>query len=327
MPRICYTPCNFRPQTLHLIAAAVGIIEELVGQGYDLTVRQLYYQMVARDLFPDSWVDVEYNRRNGLDATTKNTMKNYKKFCGVISDARRAGLIDWDAIVDRGRNLQGWPSWSSPGHRMRSAAASYNTDKWATQPHRVEVWVEKDALLGVFGQACAQYQVPHTSCRGYTSDSEIWAAAQRLRKYDEDGQPPIVLQFSDHDPSGVDMERDITDRLYLFARREVEVRRIAFTWAQVQEMQPPPNPAKETDPRHKNYEERFGNESWELDAIAPPELSQIIVNAIEDVLDRDAWDAAIAEEETGREELELVARNFPAAVRYVQRREDLSKGE
>lgn len=319
MPRICYTPCNFKQKTLYLISDADAIIDELVGQGYDLTVRQLYYLMIARDKFPDSWIDETYNRKNGLDPRTKNTIKNYKKFCGVISDARRAGLVDWDAIVDRGRNLSGWSSWDSPGARMTSAAHSFALDKWADQPRRVEVWVEKDALLGVFQKACSQYSVPFTSCRGYTSDSEIWAAAQRLRGYAKNGQEPLVLQFSDHDPSGLDMERDIADRLYLFARQEIEVRRIAFTWDQVQEFGPPPNPAKETDARFAKYSEEYGDDSWELDAIAPPSLSEIITNAIEEVMDQEAWSAAEAEEEKGREQLMLVGRNFNKAVRYLER--------
>jgi hypothetical protein len=321
MPRICYTPCNFQAKTQYLIAEADAMVTELMQQGYDLTVRQLYYLMIGRDKFPDTWIDTAYNLKHGLDPNTKNTLKNYKKFCGIISDARRAGLIDWTAIVDRGRNLQTFGSWTSPAHMMRSAANGYAIDKWADQPHRVEVWVEKDALLGVFGRACAALDVPYTSCRGYTSDSEIWAAAQRLRKYDENGQKPIVLQFSDHDPSGLDMERDIADRLYLFARREIEVRRIAFTWAQVQEFDPPPNPAKETDARFEKYQDEYGDSSWELDAIAPPDLATIIEEAVLAIRDEDLWQESEARESKEREELLLVSDNFHSAVKYLRSRE------
>lgn len=319
MPHICYTPRKFQGKTLYLISSADAIITELVTQGYDLTVRQLYYLMIARDLFPDTWIDRAYNLKHGLDPDTKNTLKNYKKFCGVVSDARRAGLLDWSAIVDRGRNLQSWASYPSAAARMRSAARTYARDKWGDQEYRVEVWVEKDALLGVFGQACMEVEVPYTSCRGYTSDSEIWAAAQRLRGYAENGQTPIVLQFSDHDPSGVDMERDIADRLYLFARREIEVRRIAFTWEQVQQFNPPPNPAKETDARFARYQEQYGDESWELDAIAPPDLATIIKNAVLDIRDEEQWEESVRLEDEEREGLTLLGENFDKAVRYVKK--------
>lgn len=317
MPLICYQPKRFAAKTLYLIGEAVAAIDELVGQGYDLTVRQLYYLMIARDKFPDTWIDREYNLKHGLDPDTKNTMKNYKKFCGVVSDARRAGLIDWSAIVDRGRALQSWAFYRNPAHRMRSAANSYAIDLWKDQPRRVEVWVEKDALLGVLERVCSEYGVPYTSCKGYTSDSEIWAAAQRLREYRKNGQEPVVLQLSDHDSSGIDMERDISDRLYLFAREDIEVHRVAFTWDQVQEFNPPPNPAKETDPRFKQYQEKYGDDSWELDAIAPPDLHRIIGTAIESFRDDDLWTAAVRRQEKEREQLTLVADHFPQAVRLL----------
>ncbi len=135
MPKICYTPVNFADKTLKLIALANDIIENYQAQGYDLTLRQLYYQLVSKDILP-------------------NRQSEYKRLGGIISDARRAGLIDWLAIVDRTRYLRGLSHWASPADIVNSAAYSFRFDKWADQDRRVEVWIEKDALVGVFERVC-----------------------------------------------------------------------------------------------------------------------------------------------------------------------------
>jgi hypothetical protein len=161
---------------------------------------------------------------------------------------------------------------------MQAAARSFALDKWAKQPTRIEVWVEKEALAGVVGQAADRHDVPWFSCRGYVSQSELWAAGARLKGYIAKGQNVVVLHLGDHDPSGIDMTRDIKDRLELFietdwlyeemtvnkatvgeiradmvvrceGRLPLEVRRIALNMDQVEEYDPPPNPAKLTDSR------------------------------------------------------------------------------
>jgi hypothetical protein len=84
MPIIKYKDFNFRSASLSVIELANSIIAEYQAQGYDLTLRQLYYQFVARGIIPNS--DAEY-----------------KKLGSVINDGRLAGLIDWDSITDRTR--------------------------------------------------------------------------------------------------------------------------------------------------------------------------------------------------------------------------------
>jgi hypothetical protein len=225
MPLIQYEPWRASLASLKVIGNVNTILAEYGRQGYDMTLRQVYYQMIARDLFPDSWIDEKYNLRMGLDPKTKNTIKNYKNLGVLIGKARRAGMIDWYAIVDRTRNLRGNSHWDNPASVIRSAANGYRRDLWENQPHRVEVWVEKDALIGVIERACRDLDISFFACKGYTSDPELWSAGQRLMAYRNGGQEPIVLHFGDHDPSGIDMTRDITDRLLMFSEDRVEVRR------------------------------------------------------------------------------------------------------
>jgi hypothetical protein len=322
MPRIRYVPKNFGPAALGVIREANAIIADYAAQGYDLTLRQLYYQFVSRDLLP-------------------NRQSEYKRLGDIINDARLAGLVDWEAIVDRTRNIRALPHWSDPAAIVKAAANSFAVDKWAEQPRRVEVWIEKDALVGVFEPVCEELDVPLFSCRGYTSQSEVWGAAQRLQAYLMAGQEVVILHFGDHDPSGLDMTRDIRERLRLFllhdwisyederhtwtSREErkswlmrehgdsswdarLDVRRLALTWEEVERYSPPPNPAKSTDARYyRKYSEEFGHESWELDALEPAVLGQLVRDEVDTILDHDRWDASVAREQAGAARLQAVS--------------------
>jgi hypothetical protein len=313
--RIRYKTWNPGTSTQRAIANANRVCADFMAQGYDLTLRQVYYQFVSHDLFPDdrtwTWTGVKWVRDpNG----SKNADPNYKWLGEIVNDARLAGMLDWDYIVDRARNLYAHSHWGSPGDIIRSAANGFALDKWNDQDCRVEVWVEKDALSGIIGRAADAYDCAWFACKGYVSQSEMWGAAQRIRRYIAGGQNVVILHLGDHDPSGIDMTRDIRERITDFLHQdwlndhmpdvstagwsEVEesmceglrkddvrypflVDRIALNWDQIEEYSPPPNPAKLTDSRSKTYVEQYGYESWELDALDPPVLAGLIRDHIE----------------------------------------------
>lgn len=275
--RIAYIRKGFHDSTLQVISWANEIIAQYQAQGLDLTLRQLYYQMVARDLIP-------------------NEQKEYKRLGSIVADGRLAGLISWRAIEDRTRNLQGNTHWESPAQIIRGAVNGYRIDKWADQPHRVEVWIEKDALVGVIAPVCRRLDVDYFSCRGYTSLSEMWQAGQRLARYIARDQAPIILHLGDHDPSGIDMTRDIEDRLEMFAGSPITVKRIALNRDQVEQYGPPPNPAKITDSRAGAYIAEHGRQSWELDALEPTALQQLIEDHVADWRDEALYQQALERE-------------------------------
>jgi len=291
VPKIKYQDFKFRPASLALIETAIKIIVEYQQQGFDLTLRQLYYQFVSRDVIP-------------------NTQKSYKNLGSIVNDARLAGLIDWDTIVDRTRELRTLSHWNDPSDIVKACAKQFNIDRWARQKYRPEVWIEKDALLGVFERVCRELDVPLFSCRGYTSQSEMWRAAQRMLAYHRRKQTPIIFHFGDHDPSGKDMSRDIVDRIELFTGKSLEFERLALNMDQVDQYAPPPNPAKITDSRASAYIAEFGDESWELDALEPAVLAALVRAAIEGVVDQDRMNEATAEQTRHRETLSLVADRF-----------------
>lgn len=297
--KICYEDKNFGPARLEAIDHANGIIAEYQADGYQLTLRQLYYQFVSRDLIA-------------------NKQSEYKKLGAIISEGRRAGLIDWEAIVDLTRKLEQLPTWESPAAILAEDARFFRYDRWETQPYYVEVWFEKDALMGVFERVSQELRVPFFSCRGYTSDSEVWSAAQRLQSKTDDGKEVVILHFGDHDPSGLDMTRDIRDRLSLFGAGSVDVQRLALNMNQIKRYNPPPNPAKDTDSRFEGYRREFGNQSWELDALEPRVLAGLVRDNVHALLDTDEWDAAIDRERKARGQLRAISDNYSKITKNLK---------
>lgn len=287
--KICYREINFRPSSLQLIEKVNSIISEYQEMGYSLTLRQVYYQLVARDMIP-------------------NNERSYKNLGNLISDGRMAGLIDWQAIEDRTRNLRKNSHWDTPGDIINSAAYSFAYDKWEEQDNYVEVWVEKDALVGIVGKVCSDLDIPYFSCRGYVSQSEMWAAAQRLERMAESKYIHII-HLGDHDPSGKDMSRDIYDRLDTFGV-SVEFERIALNYDQIEEFDPPPNPTKLTDSRASGYIADYGYECWELDALRPEIIENLIRESVTAKCNLELLQEAREREMEARRTLRAVARDW-----------------
>lgn len=302
MPRISYIDKRFNALSLVLIRQANDILEEFYEKDLSLTLRQLYYQFIARDLFPESWRD--------KNTGSKNNPRSYKRFGYLISNARLSGLIDWYSIEDRTRNLRRNSHWSNPGAVIRSAARSFMLDHWKGQDYRVEVWIEKDALIGVISDICQKLDVNYFACKGYVSQSEMWNASQRFLKYERNDQTPVIIHLGDHDPSGIDMSRDIDDRQYTFEVSKFILRRIALNMDQVEKYNPPPNPAKFTDSRCTEYVAKYGSDSWELDALDPETLRDLIEETVLEYRDEDIYLNVINQENAYREILDKVEKNW-----------------
>lgn len=291
MPLLTYTRKRFRDDTLDVIEQAREICEDYAAQGYQLTLRQVYYQFVAKGLLP-------------------NSDRSYKRLGSIVNEARLAGLLDWDHISDRTRSLRRTNTWQSPSQIIEASASQFKRDLWEVsgQLSRPQVWVEKDALVDVVARAAEPLHAPYFSCRGYVSQSEMWRAGRRIREQVLEGFEPVVFHLGDHDPSGIDMSRDIAERLSLFAETPVRVERIALTMAQIQQYSPPPNPAKLTDSRGTDYVARYGYQSWELDALQPQALVALIASHVEaEIDDQGAWDQVLAEDQSTRDRMQDVA--------------------
>ncbi len=295
MPKTTYIEKNFTAKTMEIITNANDILCEYEEDGFDLTLRQLYYQFVARGLIA-------------------NKQTEYKRLGGIISDARLAGLIDWSQIKDRTRELKINNHWNDPGEIIDACANQFQIDKWAEQPYHIEVWVEKEALGAVVGQMCDRLDVGHFACKGYVSASEMWAASQRIGRATRQGKEAVIIHLGDHDPSGIDMTRDIQERQDLFLEYDfakcIRMRRIALNMDQVEEYNPPPNPAKLTDSRVGGYVKEYGKNSWELDALEPRVIQALIKAEVEGYRDEDLWQKAIDKENEYKGIMARVARDW-----------------
>jgi hypothetical protein len=216
MARICYRPKKFNADHRAIIDKANEIIESYQEQGFDLTLRQLYYQFISQDIFP-------------------NNEKSYDRLGSIINDARLAGEVDWNAIKDRTRGVEEKSKWDNPGEIVGTCVRAYGIDMWVGQTYRPWCFIEKDALSGIFDATCKQYDVPLLSCRGYLSQSEAWNTGRRLKDQIADDYMPIIFHFGDHDPSGLDMTEDLRNRMAMFAETDVELRRIALNRDQIEQ--------------------------------------------------------------------------------------------
>jgi len=297
MPKRAYKNIRFRSDSLDLIDKVNYIVAEYEAQGYELTLRQVYYQLVARGFIP-------------------NNERSYKNLGNLINDGRLAGLIDWYSIVDRTRYIRRNSHWGTPQSVISSAKYSYMLDRWEEQPNYVEVWVEKDALIGIVSQICKKLDVPHFSCRGYTSQSEMWSAAQRFIAQDQ-RESRTIIHLGDHDPSGIDMTRDIQERLEMFGA-DVEVKRVALTMEQIETFNPPPNPTKVTDARSNGYIERFGYECWELDALEPKVITTLIENEVTALLDQEIFDEVEWRERQDKRNIQMICDRYDQVVSYLR---------
>lgn len=283
---------SFSDASIKTVLTVNDILAEYKRQGYKLSLRQLYYQLVARDYIP-------------------NNQRSYKNLGSLVSNARQAGLIDWDMIEDRGRSTEINGHWDNPADIIYSAARSFRIDKWEDQDYHIEVMVEKDALSGVLEPVCRDLDIGITANKGYSSSSTMYEIGKRLQRQESYSKKICVIYLGDHDPSGIDMTRDVEERLRMYSEvDEIEVVRLALNWDQIEQWNPPENPAKETDSRFGAYASQFGESSWELDAIEPVTLAELVQDAVLERRDEDAWQAAVEQENAWREELHEFARRY-----------------
>jgi len=325
-----------------------SIIEEYQAQDYILTLRQLYYQLVTRDIIP-------------------NIQSEYAKLSKLLKEGRMAGIVDWDAIEDRLRKTSTPASWNNPKSIIRSALYQYAKPRMQDQENYIEVWVEKDALSGVLKRITEKYHIPILVNRGYSSVSAMFDSYERFKKAFDNKQKARILYLGDYDPSGIDMIRDIRDRIKeFFSNRDFKIKifdyldidkryliydeveseinaedfkedddirdyvydkaydlyfekwfsenftvePIALTIEQIRLYNPPPNPAKTTDPRAKKFIKDLGSTSWEVDALPPTTLNEILENKILDNIDLQKYNQIVSEEQDDKNKIENLLKNM-----------------
>jgi len=297
-----YEERRFAAKTAKVIEQANEIMAEYDGE---MTLRQLHYQFVARDLH-------------------ENTMQNYKKLGDILRNARMAGRVDWDLMQDRTRSTVGW----SGGYRNAGQAASYlqyryKEDLWESQSVLVEIWLEKDALSDVISDPASEYRLDYFATKGYPSISELKRSADKFKRAIARGKKVIILYLSDHDPEGLHMPQQVGEALEEFGA-DVEIRRLGLTMDQINEFQPPPSFAKKKSSRLQEYKDATGtNRAWELDALKPSVIQNLIRAEVEPMIDYDAWNAVKESEEYQKTLLVKLGERWNEVQEFLEDDDDL----
>lgn len=276
-----------------------GVVNEYIAMEIKLTNRQLYYQLVGKDYIP-------------------NADEVYRRICAFLTDSRYAGLIDWDAIEDKDRIPEKHSEWKNVNSLVDSAISSYRLPRWSNQDYYVEMYCEKKAGINVLQPIADKWHIYFGFNKGYSSASAMYDLAKRIGEQIKNEKKAVVLYFGDHDPSGIDMVRDIGKRIIEFlvcgdepldplgddeGDPNFRIIPVALTMEQIKKYKPPPNPAKITDPRAKKYIKEFGKVSWELDSLNAMELRKIAEKSVLQYLDKKKYNAWIDKEEREKQAL------------------------
>lgn len=329
----------WRAEKQQLAAYIVDVCETYLENGDTLTLRQLYYQLVARDVIP-------------------NHIKAYKKIGAIKDDLVYSGYLDWSVFEDRGRQPHIAYYENSVEGSLQRTLSSYVLNRQAGQPRAIEVWSEKDAISGILKSVTDPYTIRLVINKGYNSSTSMHEAYRRFAKTILDDRKVTILYFGDHDPSGLDMIRDIRDRLifmlcngellddkiakwwefcnyslsdvilsdpkysviydyletedipehvvrltwegitslFLEEKEALEVKHIGLTQEQIAKYNPPPNPAKIKDPRAKSYIAKHGQVSWEVDALSPNVMREIVSREIREAMDLEIYQDVLERE-------------------------------
>lgn len=279
MALIAFKSINFNALSRRYIDQCNQILARYAALGLRMTLRQLYYQMVTANVIV-------------------NSQRSYKRLGELVSNARLAGKIDWDAIEDRVRVPSMPDEYTGIQHLLTESIAKYRKQRWKEQPYYIELWVEKDALANVLWPLAEEFHIVLMVNRGYSSQSAMYESALRFGRKVNEGKLCHLYYLGDFDPSGNDMVRDIRERFDMFglSTDAISVHKIALTMDQIRDHELPPNPLKVTDPRAVKYEEEFGDESWEVDALPPDVLQAEIRLRIEPMIDKKLMTAVLAKE-------------------------------
>jgi hypothetical protein len=311
--KLCTQPHKFRQNPENgrkysiqfIVDEAIKLVDLYAADGFRPTLRQLFYRLVTNQIL-------------------LNCKPDYRNLGRWLNCAKGAGILDWDAIEDRTRYLRGRERYSTTDECKADAAKRWHMDFWVGQFNRPEIWIEKDALLGIIKPICDRYDVRFYSLRGWGRPSDNFEASRRFLA-DYKSEPGrivnVIFHLGDYDPTGCAVTPQIETAVKNYARQLssadngcdfdafVDVRRIGLTKDQIKEYTLAPNrigdekedvdkEAKEdkkaAESRRKQYllDNDGCPDTWELDALDPKQLQDIVEKAIQSCInDQPAWDA------------------------------------
>ena len=255
-------------------AKSLRLLEQIkeVIEGYDfaLTLRQIYYQLVAKQIIP-------------------NEQKYYGQLSRLCVIGRDERMLPEDMFADRLRQIDKPSAWKNLKDFMVTVKWAYSKDKWIDQDKYIEIWTEKDALRGVIDTVTHAFGVGLLVVRGQVSRTAIYESYKRISKQVMDGKECHLYYFGDFDPSGLSIYDSLVERLERFGPlgTDIHFERIALTADQIAEYNLPQDPAKQSDPNYRKFVAKYGDNVVELDSLPPDALRDLIKDCIRPNIDED----------------------------------------
>jgi hypothetical protein len=283
---------------------------EVLTKEWPATVRQTFYALIAI-------------------AAIQNSDPDYKRLSRLLTEARKDGRISYEWIVDRSRPTYSPNVFKDPEAYAQVVAVAYHRDYWTMQPNHVEIWSEKDAIIGSIEPATDKFGVIVRVARGFNSTTRVREVAQGLLAV---RKPKHIFYIGDHDPSGCMAEAEVLQRvmwhycdlqglrafapptyaetLEIAKDSHIHMRRLAIHKQDITKFNLPPQVVKDTDSRAAWFEKKYGPDTVELNALPPTELRTRISRAIRSLLDKEAWDRAMRVEKVEQASIADIARSF-----------------
>jgi hypothetical protein len=264
---------------------------EIVTEIEPCSVRQAFYQATVRGI-------------------VEKAEAGYDKVERALVKLRRDGRLPWQWIVDYTRQRVQPTTFTSASQALRSLAQGYRRSLWFDAPEYVQIWLEKEALLGVVSPVTRELDVPLMPARGYSSITFLHGAAREIARQ---RKPTFIYHLGDFDPSGKNaadtIERDLR---HMAPSVLIHFERLAVLPEQITAWRLPTRPTKTSDTRAKAWR---GGDSVELDAIEPERLRSLVREAImrhitpEQIAITRAWEGA------DRTRLRTLAESFGSVPR------------
>jgi 5S rRNA maturation endonuclease (ribonuclease M5) len=283
-------PIKYQRKTKEILGQVQEILEEYKGKGA-FTVRQIYYQLVSKKIIP-------------------NTLSSYKRLSWILSNARKDGIIPFNSIIDRMRMPIKENSWDGLGRFIKGMKKKYKKSKWKGQDRYLEIWLEKDALRGLFEPITNMYDVYLVVGRGYPSLSSLYEAAKRFK---EANKPIQILYFGDFDPSGENIPQTIKKNLikhFKIDRKNLRIRKVALTLRDIKKYKLPPAPTKSKDSRSKKFVQKYGDFCVELDALPREVLGEKLKKSIEKYFNYKTFQRRLKAEKKEAKKLEEIIKRL-----------------
>jgi hypothetical protein len=258
-----------------------------------MTVRQCFYRLVSVGVI-------------------QNSVADYRRVSQVLTTARNDGRIEFSWIVDRSRQNYATSTWTDLREFGECVLYSYRRDNWQDQPNYVEVWTEKDAIVGSILALTEKWAVTIRAQRGFNSTTCAHAVAELFCQKNDEGKDIKVFYLGDWDPSGAAIEDDVAHRVSEYGSGPFDIVRLAIHKSDIAKFNLPPLRVKSSDPRASEFVLRHGSKAVELDALPPTELRERLETAIRDEVEGEAWERAMTIEQAHRETTERIMEAFAA---------------